>query len=173
MTDKKEKILTAALFLFANDGYNGVSTSKIAKEAEVSEGLIFKHFENKKGLLDAIMIQAKERLSKLMAPVISETNPKQVLQLAIALPFSVPHEEHSFWKLQFKLKWEQEYSTREKIQPLIDKLIWAFSKLDYKEAKKEAELLHHIIDSISLGILQEGPDSQSFLKDFLIKKYNL
>ena len=41
MTDKKEKILNAALELFANDGYNVTSTSKIAKTAGVSEGLIF------------------------------------------------------------------------------------------------------------------------------------
>ena len=54
MTNKKEKILLTALELFANEGFKSVTTSKIAKEAGVSEGLIFRHFENKKGLLNAL-----------------------------------------------------------------------------------------------------------------------
>ena len=47
MTDKQEKILQAALELFAKEGFKGTSTNKIAKKAGVSEGLIFRHFENK------------------------------------------------------------------------------------------------------------------------------
>ncbi|MEM6542898.1 MAG: helix-turn-helix domain-containing protein, partial [Bacteroidota bacterium] len=55
MTAKQEKILNAALELFAHEGYNVVSTSKIAQKAGVSEGLIFRHFESKQGLLNAIL----------------------------------------------------------------------------------------------------------------------
>lgn len=59
MTDKQEKILRAtALDLFANTGYNAASTSKIAQKASVSEGLIFRHCQNKKGLLDALVLEA-------------------------------------------------------------------------------------------------------------------
>ena len=45
---KKEQILNAALELFANDGFTATSTSKVAKRAGVSEGLIFRHFGNKR-----------------------------------------------------------------------------------------------------------------------------
>jgi AcrR family transcriptional regulator len=58
--DKKEKILTVALALFSSQGFDSTSTSLIAKKAEVSEGLIFRHFTNKEGLLMAIMEKAKE-----------------------------------------------------------------------------------------------------------------
>ena len=46
MTDKKENILKSALELFANEGVNATSTNRIAIKANVSEGLIFKHFKN-------------------------------------------------------------------------------------------------------------------------------
>lgn len=171
MISKKEQILDAALELFAEEGYKAVSTSKIAKKAMVSEGLIFRHFENKQGLLDAILGQAIERTQLLFKPIIAEPDPRKVIEQAINLPFSVDENEYHFWKLQFKLKWEIEYPQKEKMQPFIDKLAWAFSKLDYDEPQKEAELLNHIIESISGGILKEGLDSQKPLKEFLLKKY--
>jgi AcrR family transcriptional regulator len=51
MTEKKELILQTALRLFSEQGYEATPTNRIAKEAGVSEGLIFRHFENKEGLL--------------------------------------------------------------------------------------------------------------------------
>ena len=54
MTDKQQNIINAALDLFSKDGFHGTSTSKIATKAGVSEGLIFRHFKNKKGLIQCI-----------------------------------------------------------------------------------------------------------------------
>jgi len=47
MTEKQERILETALSLFAKDGFSATSTSKVARDAGVSEGLMFRHFENK------------------------------------------------------------------------------------------------------------------------------
>ena len=173
MTEKQEKILSSALELFATEGYNAVPTNKIAKHAGVSEGLIFRHYKNKQGLLDAILVQAFEKAAVLYAHIIAEQNPKQVLWKAITLPFEVKQSEYHFWKLQFKLKWELEISGREKMQPFLDKLQWAFEQLDHDESKKEAELLNHLLEGIAGGIIKEGLDSQAPLKSFLLKKYDL
>lgn len=55
---KKEKtmqnILDATIKLFASKGYNATTTALIAKEAGVSEAIIFKHFGNKEKLLKEI-----------------------------------------------------------------------------------------------------------------------
>lgn len=173
MSDKKENILNAALELFANEGYNAISTSKIAKEAGVSEGLIFRHFGNKKGLLQAIMEDVEVRISRLFGPILFEEAPRKVIRKTILLPFKVDPAEYDYWKLQFKLKWEQEYNNPEKMKPLIDKLTWAFTELGRKEPEKEALLLNQIIDSISIGILRDGLESQAPFKDFLLDKYQV
>ncbi|NKI30906.1 TetR/AcrR family transcriptional regulator [Croceivirga thetidis] len=173
MIDRKEKILQTALRLFANHGYNGVSTNKIASEAEVSEGLIFRHYKNKQGLLDAILQQAFEKAAILYADIITEQDPKQVLWKSITLPFRGDPKEYDFWRLQFKLKWELEISGKEKMQPMTDKLTWAFTQLGYQEPEKEAQILQHIIESVSGGILKDGMASQEALKDFLLEKYRV
>ena len=173
MTDKKENILNAALELFAKDGYNATPTSKIAKKAGVSEGLIFRHFGSKKGLLQALIEDAETRMGELLAPVIFESDPKMVIRKIITLPFSIDQSEYDFWKLQFKIKWEEEYNNPNKMKPLIDKLAWAFSELGYEGPEEEALLLNQIIDSISISILRDVIEPTASFQSFLLEKYNV
>ena len=173
MTDKKESILHAALELFAKDGYNATSTNRIAKQAGVSEGLIFRHFGNKKGLLEAIIKDAEYRIGQLLAPVVFEDDPKKVIRKLIELPFSIGPSEYDYWKLQFKLKWEEEYNNPDKMKPLVDKLAWAFAELGYENPEKEAVLLNQIIDAISTEILRDGKAAQEPFRDFLVEKYKV
>jgi AcrR family transcriptional regulator len=172
MTDKKEKLLSTALELFAREGYNAVSTSRIAKKAGVSEGLIFRHFENKKGLLDALVADAEKRLNEVFAHVVFETDPRQVIRKAIQLPFSVDKADYDYWKLQFKLKWEPEYNNPNKVKPLIDRLTWAFGELGAEGPEHEAVILQQLLDAISVAILRDGLD-QRHLESFLLIKYNV
>ncbi|WCN37117.1 TetR/AcrR family transcriptional regulator [Aneurinibacillus uraniidurans] len=55
MTDKQRRILESAIKIFAEKGFHGSSTSEIARDAEVAEGTIFRHFKTKKDLLYALI----------------------------------------------------------------------------------------------------------------------
>ncbi|WP_051271668.1 TetR/AcrR family transcriptional regulator [Shimazuella kribbensis] len=70
LTDKQKKILESAIQLFAEKGYNGTTTSEIAKLAGVAEATIFKHYRTKKGLLFRLVIPI---LSKFASPFILNT----------------------------------------------------------------------------------------------------
>jgi AcrR family transcriptional regulator len=50
----KDKIQRAALSLVARDGFAGATTARIAAEAEVAEGSIYRHFKSKDALMLAI-----------------------------------------------------------------------------------------------------------------------
>jgi AcrR family transcriptional regulator len=173
MTDKKERILHNALTLFANEGYNAVSTSKIARAAGVSEGLIFRHFGSKQGLLDALMEMAEEKMSQLFGPIFFEEDPKKTLQMAIEMPFSIPKEEYPFWRLQYMLKWNEAYYKPQKMQPVQEKMTKVFSELGYEEPVLESAALNHVLESIFIGIIRDGLDIHLPLKNFLKKKYTL
>lgn len=173
MTDKKEKILKSALELFANEGVNATSTNKIANKAGVSEGLIFKHFTNKKGLLDAIMSSAEEKATILFVTILQQNDAESVIKKTIELPFSIKKSEYNYWKLQFKLKWEQEYNNPKKMKPLLDKLTWAFSELNYETPQLEAQLMGQILDAISTEILKGNFNNANQFKQFLFIKYSV
>ena len=54
MTEKQINILSAAIELFSEKGYEATATSEIAKKAKVAEGTIFRYYKTKKDLLFAI-----------------------------------------------------------------------------------------------------------------------
>lgn len=54
MADTKENILTTALRLFAQDGYEAVSVSKIAGQLGMTKGALYKHYKSKRHIFDCI-----------------------------------------------------------------------------------------------------------------------
>jgi AcrR family transcriptional regulator len=51
----RERLLRAAAKIFARDGLTGATTREIAREAGVNEVTLFRHFQSKQGLLDAVV----------------------------------------------------------------------------------------------------------------------
>jgi len=173
MTEKQEKILQAALELFAKEGYNATSTSKVAKHAGVSEGLIFRHFENKEGLLQAILEEGERRIKVLFIDIVMETDPKEVIRKTIEMTGKIDKSDYDFWKLQFKLKWELEVSGDEKMEPLRMALTNAFAKLNYEEPELEAGLILLFIDGLASSVLKGSSINVEEMIQFLLNKYNL
>lgn len=53
--DAKQRILSAALDLFANQGFDSVSTADIAAQAQTSQSVVLYHFKSKEALWRAAM----------------------------------------------------------------------------------------------------------------------
>lgn len=173
MTEKQEKILQAALQLFAKEGYNATSTSKVAKLAGVSEGLIFRHFGNKEGLLQAILEFGADKLKELVVDIVMEPEPTEVIRKAIQIPVNIDNADFDFWKLQFKLKWELEVNSDKKMEPLHMALSNAFRKLNYESPELEASIIILFIDGIGSSILKGSALHVNGLIQLLLKKYDL
>lgn len=173
MTDKKEKILRAALELFAEEGFKPTSTNKIAKRAGVSEGLIFRHFGNKDGLLDAIIKEGEEQAKVLFADIVMESDPEKLIEKYFGLTDKLLDnpEMANFWKLQYKIKWELEIYGEHKMEPLELALTNAFKKLGYKKPELEARLLLINMDGMATRFyLQDGFNVKEML-EFYRNKY--
>ncbi len=173
MTEKQESILYAALKLFASEGYNATSTSKVAKAAGVSEGLIFRHFGNKEGLLEAILDLGKQKLKVIYADIVLETEPKQVISKCLRMIFEIPEEEYDFWKLQFKLKWELALVDTSKMAPVHLSLSNAFRQLGYHEPEMEATILLHLQEGMATALLMGQPVDKEKTLRFLLNKYSV
>jgi AcrR family transcriptional regulator len=52
---RREQILATAVSLFSQRGFKGTTTKEIARAAGVSEAMVFRHFENKDALYEAIL----------------------------------------------------------------------------------------------------------------------
>jgi AcrR family transcriptional regulator len=173
MTEKQQRILDAALRLFATEGYDATSTSKVAKEAEVSEGLIFRHFGNKEGLLGAIMEQVQQSAKTMMASVIDAKDPRETIARFLEVPFSIQEDQYEMWRLIYSLKWQtHQYDTT--LQETVKFVLKdAFESLEYDDPEAEVELLFMFLDGAAISFLLHEPKEKEKILQILLKKYNL
>lgn len=61
MGETKDRMLEAALRLFARDGYEAVSTSAIAGELGMTKGALYRHFPDKRAIFDSLVDEMLER----------------------------------------------------------------------------------------------------------------
>ncbi len=60
--DKRRQLLDAALRTFADRGYHGTAVPDVAKAAKVATGTLYHYFDSKEQLVNAVFVDAKQRL---------------------------------------------------------------------------------------------------------------
>jgi AcrR family transcriptional regulator len=64
VADKRDAIMTAALELFVERGFWGTAVPEIAEKAGVGAGTIYRYFESKEALVNALYRQEKQRFAE-------------------------------------------------------------------------------------------------------------
>ena len=64
VTDKRDAIMSAALELFVERGFFGTAVPEIADKAGVGAGTIYRYFESKEALVNALYRQEKQRFAE-------------------------------------------------------------------------------------------------------------
>ncbi|GIN73309.1 putative HTH-type transcriptional regulator YdgC [Bacillus sp. J14TS2] len=62
----REKILTAAEYLFAASGYHGTTVSQIVSEAGLTQAAFYLYFKSKKEILDEIFFNFEQQLAQFV-----------------------------------------------------------------------------------------------------------
>lgn len=65
-SDKRQAILDAALGLFAERGFHGTAVPAIAKAAEVGAGTVYRYFDSKEGIVNALYQHYKQQLASFL-----------------------------------------------------------------------------------------------------------
>ncbi len=73
--DKREQILTAAEHLIAESGFQGLSMQKLANEAGVAAGTIYRYFADKEHLLEELRLSVTQRVAGAVQAGVSEEMP--------------------------------------------------------------------------------------------------
>jgi len=172
---RKEKILKAALSLFAEKGYAEVSTKEISSEAGVSEALIFRHFGSKEALLAHIIKSGYGRVLMHHRGMLSYPNAKTFLRNMILFPHKLIAEEPLFWKLQERLS-HTPFSKQQHeqfIKPVQSILLRAFTELGYEKPELETRFLLLLIDMLWKKEASGDLDQPEELSALLEQKYGL
>jgi len=176
----KEIILQTALQLFGDQGYDSTPTSQIAKQANVSEGLIFRHFGSKAGLLEAIIEQGMVEVTRSMESYLSTSSgPRHAIIQHIDRSLTAIRENEQFWRLASQIRFQASVRAvvgdklEEANRVIVHHLSNNFRKISNEDPEQQALLLFAQIDGICLHWLQ---DAQHYplekMKQLLIKIYN-
>ena len=171
MTAKQSRILQTAAELFAHEGFAGTSTARIAREAEVSEGLIFRHFQSKKGLLDAIAAQAASEGELHVTALREETDMLARIRLAISQAFAKTGIDRPFAALQVQMMDSGSgfgESSHKKVDELLEE---AFRSLNYEDPLTEARFLRCSLQGIRNALATGSLPAAKKLRDFLLAMY--
>jgi AcrR family transcriptional regulator len=158
MMNKKENILHIALQLFSSQGFDTTSTSLIAKKAEVSEGLIFRHFTNKEGLLNEILMEGFAKIKPFIDLILAEAEPKKVILKTLELPYKIISDQKEFWKLQISLRQQNDtfrknFDGNDFFEPLNNKVQNAFKKLKFSKPDLETETFFITLNGLGLYLI--------------------
>lgn len=103
----KERLLDAALNLFADRGYDGVAVDEIVDAAGVNKRMVYHYFGSKEGIYAAVLEQAYEGVraseEKFFAQRRSRATPRRAMRDLVALYFEFLRSHPEFVRL---LLWE-------------------------------------------------------------------
>lgn len=148
-TEKQDRIINAAIKEFAQKGYDKASTNEIVKEAEISKGLLFHYFGNKKLMYLFLFDYCYERIADEFY---------EKIDLA---------ERDFFNRIRQAVLIKMDLLNK---YPEIFKFIEEAYFEDSIDVKAELEKKIKELNDINLGKIYEGIDLSKFREDMDIKK---
>ena len=170
--ERKQQILDAALEIFAKNGYYKASISQIAKEANISKGLLYNYFQNKEELLTEVMSDGIVYLLRGYGKRTDEPFKNQLKQM-IEQSFEMMDEDQRHWKLYFSTMMQAEVQAlvmgdlMEVLMPVFENLANIFAEIGFENHFQEAQLFAAMLDGFGMNYLI---NTQTFPKEYCIKR---
>lgn len=177
--ESRQKILDAALEVFAMQGYHAATVEAIAKQAGISKGLMYNYFKSKVDVLHELMIGMMDALMCEYMPLKPDGKFKQkdietLINAGIDLVLEKPH----FWKLYFSVFVQPEVMAiilekmLEMSKPYMAGLTGYFKDKGIKNPEVTMKYFSAVMDGIQLHIML---DPENFpaeeVKKILIKQF--
>lgn len=102
--ESREKILSHSLRLFARQGYAATSVRQIAREAGISQGLLYNYFEGKEAVLRAIVERSMADIQESFERAAGKATPRERIGRLIRAAFAIVRENLPFWRLMYQLR---------------------------------------------------------------------
>jgi AcrR family transcriptional regulator len=99
----RERLLDAALALFARDGYAETTVRAIAARAGVAAGLLYAHFDGKEALLHALFERSMADVRRSFA-LADAADPRERLAALVRGAVAVLRGHLDFWRLGYAVR---------------------------------------------------------------------
>jgi len=175
----RANIIETALELFARNGYDRTTISMIARQADISQGLMYRYFPSKQALLTEII---KESMADVQASfdVNKTASPLEKLEEYLGNVVRIIQANRHFWTMFYALRTQpflQELLSNELAEVQKNTIITLetfFDPRDPEAQRNEALLLFSIVDGVCTSYVL-APESAPYpideVKVCIMNKY--
>ena len=162
-TKSEEKILDAALELFATKGFATTSISSIAQKANISKGLIYNYFDSKNDLLRKIVQRAVKTGTDIIEEVLHDyESPSEEIKYIVLNSVKHVKANLTYWKLLSALSHQPDVMSE--IQDVVERNSqWSFQKgielftaMNARDASQSSMLFGAALDGMFLHYMHLG-----------------
>ena len=176
--NRKKDIMDKALELFATEGFDKTSISKIAQRAGISKGLLYNYFSSKEELIKTIIFNGLDRLTGFIDPNKDGVITKEELKFFIEQFFNALVRNEHYWRLYFTLFFQPhvlklvEKRLIVMIHTYMKMLVNYFEARGSKDPETDAIMLGAVLDGIGFHFMANTADFPvEKIKQKLIKMY--
>ncbi len=175
----KQKIVDAALELFAEAGFHTTSISQIASKAGISKGLMYNYFESKEELLKEIVFEGIEYITQSFDPNHDGILTKDELLLFIDESFEQIKIHRNYWKLYFSIMMQAPIMTlfgeelMSKLGSYFLMISAYFQEQKYEDPVAEMRFFSAMLDGIAMNYVMDPEEFPlDAIKQRIIKMYS-
>jgi len=175
----KQKIVDAALELFAEAGFHTTSISQIARKAGISKGLMYNYFESKEELLKEIVFEGIEYITQSFDPNHDGILTKEELLLFIDESFEQIKIHRNYWKLYFSIMMQAPIMTlfgeelMSKLGSYFLMISAYFQEQKYEDPVAEMRFFSAMLDGIAMNYVMDPEEFPlDAIKQRIIKMYS-
>lgn len=175
--NSKNLIVQNALGLFSKNGFDNTSIRDIAKQCDISIGLMYNYFKGKEDLLKCIFNEGLQDIQDSFLVPEGSIQPKQRFEFYVRQTFKIIEEKKELWRLIHSIRMQKTImallvTDMQKMQHFIlENLTSMLNDLKIKDPEKEAFLLFAIIDGIAGHYLINASYPLQETVNKLINKY--
>lgn len=136
----KDKILEAAMDLFIKQGYHATSITDVAKQAEISKGLLYNYFSGKEGLLAAMVEERIAGVAEVIEKAASFEAPREQLKFILEQAIDNVYQQPEVFRFYLHLQ----------TQPEADQELFPYSKRLVEEAARQFEIQCSIFEKLGV-----------------------
>ncbi len=175
---RKAAIEEAAMQLFAEQGFSGVSISRIAQKAGVSKGLLYNYFTNKEALVKEIVLKGFRQMLESLDFNFQEAMTRERFIELIEKNFNLLQNEISYWSLYISVVTQPavialvKAEIFEVVAPFLEALTKYYAQNGVKHPEVQSLLLGAILDGVAIDYML-GPEEYPLeeIKNMIIEKF--
>lgn len=176
--EKQDRMINAALKIFAENGYKHASTDDIVAEAGISKGLLFHYFINKLGLYTFLFDYSVRFMNlELSAYAGGSENDffalfKQIETAKMQVLRNYPYMQRFIESTKYENVKEALLATEEKKNSLCEMIESFMSRADKSKLRPEVNIdkLRCMIEFTIQGLMTESFKENSFHPDMMIQE---